>query len=184
MMEQERIVITDEFIKEAEDYANLSCGYTSNRHDFHEVGLNAKQRKMYQGKLGEKIFKTLLIDENIAFSEDSTSHTVADNYDFVMPDNSKIDVKTRTENFHTRTLEIVEQFLNKPKDIYVSVRLFSEKKEGIIVGWCTKEDFINVNRIENLGYLDNYVLHDAELRPICKLIELFREKGFNLKKSY
>ena len=29
-----------------------------------------------------------------------------------------------------------------------------------------KEDFIKINRIENQGYLDNYVLYDNELRHI------------------
>jgi hypothetical protein len=73
---------------------------------------------------------------------------------------------------------LVEQFIKNPKDIYISVRLFPEKKEGFVVGWCTKEDIKKINRIENNGYLDNYVLFDNELRPIDELISVFKQKGF------
>jgi hypothetical protein len=110
------IKIPAEYIQEALDYAMKSKAYTSNRHDFHEEGLEAKQRKMFEGKLGEKIFKKVLVDNNIQFEEDNTSHTEADLYDFKMPDDTTIDVKTRTKDFHTRTLEIVEQFEKNPKE--------------------------------------------------------------------
>jgi len=158
--------ITEKLIKEAMDYALLSKKFTSDRHDFHEGGLDAKQRKMFEGKLGEKIFKMFLLENNIEFKEDSSSHKEADFYDFILPSGLKVDVKTRTEDFHTRTLEMVEQFKNKPKEIYISIRLYPEKKEGFIIGWCTNEDILKINRIENNGYLDNYVLFDNELRPI------------------
>lgn len=161
--------ITEDLIKEAMDYALLSKKFTSNRHDFHEGGLDAKQRKMFEGKLGEKIFKMFLLENNIDFKEDNSSHKEADCYDFILPGELKIDVKTRTEDFHTRTLEMVEQFKNKPKEIYISIRLYPDKKEGYIIGWCTKEDILNINRIENNGYLDNYVLFDNELKPIEEL---------------
>ena len=66
-----------------------------------------------------------------------------------------------------------------PKDIYVSVRLYPEKKEGFILGWFTKEDIRKINRVENNGYLDNYVLYDDELRPLNELINLILSKGKN-----
>jgi len=158
--------IPDIFIKEALEYAVKSRGYTSNRHDFHEGGLNAKQQKMFEGKLGEKIFKVFLINNNISFNEDSSSHENADDYDFILPDGTTIDVKTRTKGFHTRTLEMVEQFRKNPKDIYVSIRLFFDDKKGFIIGWCTKEDILKVNKIENQGYLDNYVMYDNDLNNV------------------
>ena len=127
---------------------------------------------MFEGKLGEKIVKLVLIENNISFEEDKTDHTKADYYDFILPDKTTIDVKTRTKDFHIRTLEMCEQFKKMPKDIYVSVRLFVEKKEGFVVGWFTKEDVVKINRVENNGYLDNYVLYDDELRPLSELIDL------------
>jgi len=158
--------IPNVFIEEAFEYALKSREYTSNRHDFHEGGLDAKQQKMFEGKLGEKIFKVFLINNRISFNEDNSSHEEADDYDFILPDGTTIDVKTRTEDFHTRTLEMVEQFRKKPKDIYVSIRLFFDDKKGFIIGWCTKDDILRINKIENQGYLDNYVMYDNDLNDI------------------
>lgn len=163
------IQIRDAFIKEAFDYARRSRAYTSNRHDFHEGGLDNKQQKMFEGKLGEKIFKEYLISNGLEFIEDNSSHDVADEYDFLI-NNLLIDVKTRTKSFHTRTLEMVEQFQNKPKNIYISVFLHENLKEGEIIGWFTADDLLFRNRIENNGYLNNYVMYDDDLRPIEDLI--------------
>ena len=87
-----------------------------------------------------------------------------------------IDVKTRTKEYHTRTLEMVKQFKTKPKDIYVSVKLNMVNFEGYIIGWFGKKDITRINRIENNGYLDNYVLYDKELRDIDTLKSSIRKK--------
>jgi hypothetical protein len=170
-----KITIIYEFEKEAKDYATISKSFTSNRHDFHEGGLNAKQRKMFEGKLGEKGIKQYFIDNNIMFEEDKSSHEEADFFDFIvfdlMNNKLKVDVKTRTQDFHTRTLEMVEQMRNKPKDIYFSVRLFDTNPYTVdLIGYALKEDFLKINRIENQGYLDNYVLFDSELKDVNLLI--------------
>ena len=52
-----KIKIENSLVKEALNYSSLSRSYTSDTHDFHEGGLNAKQRKMLEGKLGEKGIK-------------------------------------------------------------------------------------------------------------------------------
>ena len=163
------IIILSSLLKEANDYAELSGEFTSNRHDFHTGGLSNKKIKMYEGKLGEKIFKQYLMDNNIQFIEDNSSYREADNYDFLIKE-KRIDIKTRTKNFHTRTLEMVEQVTKRPKDIYISVKLNEDKKSGSILGWFFKEDMLEINRIEKNGYLDNYVLFDHELRPINTLL--------------
>ena len=168
------IKIKKDLINEAIKYSQLSRSYTSDTHDFHEGGLNAKQRKMFEGKLGEKGIKQYFIQNNINFDEDKSSHTDADEYDFIVySDNKKylVDVKTRTQKFHIRTLEMVKQFQTKRIDIYISVQLFklSGDYEIKIIGWCTKEDMLQINRIENNGYLDNYVMYDKELRKIDDL---------------
>lgn len=81
----------------------------------------------------------------------------------------KVDVKTRTEDFHIRTLEMVEQAETPPKDIYISVRLFRESNTVVILGWFSYKGMIMKGRIENQGYLDNYVMYDSDLRPILDL---------------
>ncbi len=172
------IVIDENLVKEAEKYAELSKRYTSNRHDFHEGTLSAKARKMFEGKLGEKIVKQIFTDNHIRFIEDFSSYTDADEYDFLVFSKKddrelKVDVKTRTESFHIRTLEMIEQFNNKPKDIYISVRLYKDSLpyKGEIIGFAIRNDFLTKGKIENQGYLDNYVLYDDKLRNIDKLIE-------------
>lgn len=172
MMIRSRYELPEEFIKEALDYAVLSRSFTSNRHDFHAGGLTNKQQKMYEGKLGEKIFKLFLEDNAIEYSEDKSRFDEADEFDFKLPNGFLVDVKTRTKSFHTRTLELVEQFERKPKDIYVSVRLFDDLKSGMIIGWFSKKDVCRINRVENHGYLNNYTMYDADLRQMQQLYDL------------
>lgn len=121
-----------------------------------------------------------LTENNVLFKEDLTSYMEKDNYDFILPNNVTIDVKTRTKKYHTRTLEMVEQFNRNPKDIYVSVRLYPESNTGNFLGWITKKDILQINRIENQGYLDNYVIYDNELRSMDKLYEYLIAAGLVL----
>ena len=86
--------------------------------------------------------------------------------------NYLLDVKIRTKPFHTRTFEMVEQAKSHPKDIFISVRLFPERNTVKLLGWCTFEDMINIHRIENNGYLDNYVMYDSDLRPMESLYDI------------
>jgi hypothetical protein len=168
----ERFKIEDIFIQEAFEYAKRSRAFTSDRHDFHEGGLEAKQQKMFEGKLGEKIVKQLFMKAGVSFEEDMTSHESADDYDFLVKSGKKLDVKTRTKDFHIRTLELKEQIEKRPKELYVSVRLFTEAREGYVIGWTTRERFLEVGRVENQGYLDNYVLYDRELYPWEELVQI------------
>ena len=168
--------ITQDLIDEAYEYAVLSRRYTSNRHDFHAGGLNNKQQKMFEGKLGEKGFKMFLWDNSIEFIEDHSSPEERDEYDFLLTIDGydvKIDVKTRTEAFHVRTLEMVEQAQSHPKDIYVSARLFRDSNVVKLLGWFSFDDMIRIGRIENQGYLDNYVMYDRDLRPMSELYDLY-----------
>lgn len=47
-------IIEGALYQEALDYARRSRAYTSDRHDFHSGGLDNKQQKMLEGKLGER----------------------------------------------------------------------------------------------------------------------------------
>ena len=166
------ITLNDDLIQEAYDYAYKSKDYLSDRHSFHSGTTKDKLKKMYEGKLGEKIFKQYMLNNNLKFKEDSTHYTKADDYDFILKEKYSVDVKTRTQNYHIRTLEMVEQFKKKPKDVYVSVRLYAETNTGYIVGWFGRNDVKKNNRIENNGYLDNYVFYDNELRNIDVLLNI------------
>ena len=162
-------LIDGDLYLEALSYADSSKAYTSNRHDFHSGGLDNKKRKMFEGKLGEKAVKKFFIENNISFAEDQTSYDERDEYDFLVftdTETLKIDVKTRTENYHIRTLELVEQAQHFPKDIYISARLYKQTNTVQLLGWFTYDEMIKINRIENQGYLDNYVMYDNELHPM------------------
>lgn len=162
-------------LHEALTYADLSGAYTSDRHDFHAGGLNNKKIKMFEGKLGEKAFKQFLLDNGIPFIEDHSSWTERDAYDFLLATVEAeylLDVKTRTKSFHTRTLEMVEQAHSHPKDIFVSARLHPERYVVQLLGWYSYEDMTTAGRIENNGYLDNFVMYDSDLRPLDELYHL------------
>lgn len=170
-----KIILKDEYeipkdlFDEAYDYANKSKKYTSNRHDFHKGGLSNKRQKMFEGKLGEKAVKIFFDDNNISYKENSTNFDERNDYNFLLENSEsflKIDVKTRTEDFHIKTLEMVEQAKSHPKDIFISVRLYRETNTVELLGWFTFKDMIEKNQIENLGYLDNYVMYDSDLRPM------------------
>ena len=172
MIVRENYVIAGSLYDEAVSYARKARAFTSNRHDFHPGGLSNKEKKMFEGKLGEKAIKLLLTDNHINFIEDTSSYDERDEYDFLLVNENeqlKVDVKTRTEDFHIRTLEMVEQAETHPKDIYISVRLFRESNTVVILGWFSYKDMIRKGQIENQGYLDNYVMYDSDLRPILDL---------------
>lgn len=174
-------LIEQDLINEAIQYAEKSKSFTSNRHDFHEGGLKNKKRKMFEGKLGEKAVKMFFLDNNVSFVEDDSPFYERDEYDFLLKNENEtltVDVKTRTEDFHIRTLEMVEQAKNHPKDIFISVRLLKGTFTVKFLGWFTYEDMIKKNKIENQGYLDNYVMYDRDLRPM----EEFEEILMNFQK--
>ena len=103
---RERYIIEGTLYQEALDYARDSRSYTSDRHDFHPGGLDNKQQKMLEGKLGEKAFKLFLQDQGIRFEEDRSSCRERDEYDFLLQGSGlvlRVDVKTRTEDYHIRT---------------------------------------------------------------------------------
>lgn len=176
MILKDAYIITDDLYDEALNYARFSRAYTSNRHDFHAGGLNNKQLKMLEGKLGEKGFKMFLNDNHIPYTEDPTSYQERDEYDFLLNifnRNYKFDVKTRTKEYHTRTLEMVEQAQTHPKDIYISAKLEAGTRTVTLLGWYSFQDMLHRNRIENNGYLDNYVMYDTDLRPIQELYDQY-----------
>lgn len=172
MILRESYVIEGALYESALRYAELSKQFTSKRHDFHPGGLTNKKIKMFEGKLGEKAVEMFFLDNKISYIADHTPYYERDNYDFLLQNRQErllVDVKTRTENFHIRTLEMVEQANSHPKDIYISVRLFRETSRVKILGWFSREDMFQKNQIGNQGYLDNYVMYDSDLRPMEEL---------------
>lgn len=93
---RENYVITGSLYDEAVSYARKARAFTSNRHDFHPGGLSNKEKKMFEGKLGEKAIKILLTDNHISFIEDTSSYDERDKFDFLLVNENeqlKVDVK-------------------------------------------------------------------------------------------
>ena len=82
-----------------------------------------------------------------------------------------MDVKTRTEEFRIRTLELVEQTICHPKelDVFRPALPGSGMRSSGCWGGFTREDLLTQGKIENQGYLDNYVMYDRQLRPMESL---------------
>lgn len=175
MILRDKYLIDGAFFQKALDYAELSKAFTSNRHDFHPGGLDNKKLKMFEGKLGEKAVEMFFLDNGVKYTADETPYYERDDFDFLLDngiDRFRVDVKTRTEDFHIRTLEMVEQAKTHPKDIYISVRLYRESNTVSLIGWFSFKDMLRKGKIENQGYLDNYVMYDRDLRPIQSLYDM------------
>lgn len=164
------VKLTEEMKMKARKYSLDSHDYTSRGHDFHEGGADRASEKMYEGKLGEEAFKEWLIQEGIPFTSDSTGYDTADEYDFLIS-GYKVDVKTRTEDFHRLTLEIVEQFNNRPKDIYVGARLHRSEEIVEFYGVISAKKLKGLGQITNNGYKENYYAKDNQLGTM----ELFKQ---------
>lgn len=167
------IEIEDWMREEAQEYATLSHDYTSREHDFHQGGADEASEYMYYGKLGEKAFKKWLMDNEIPFLEDDTGPDQADEYDFLV-NGYRIDVKTRTEPFHKRTLEMVEQFHNRPKDIYIGAYYNKVNDEVEFYGYICANRLSTLHRPQSMGYRKNYWVYDEEMSPIENLIEILK----------
>ncbi len=135
--------------------------------------LSAQERLMLEGQFGEKVVKQYFLMHGIEFGEDDTPYTETntDKYDFLVKE-LKIDVKTRTKPYHTRLIEKA-RFINKLKDVYISVRLMSVDSpvQAEIVGWAYGDDIKTLGVYEDLGYgKPTYGLRDNQLRTLSELL--------------
>lgn len=163
------IPVTHKMKVEAEAYAKSSQNYTSREHDFHEGGPKNAAKKMYEGKIGEKAFRSLLDIWEISYVEDKTGPDKADYYDFKVGE-LKIDVKTRTEKFHRNTLEMVSQFKKRPKDLYISAYYNRNEDTVTMLGCITAHDLKNANHPKKFGFKENYYTTDNQLNDIEEVL--------------
>jgi hypothetical protein len=169
-----KIKLTNDMKFKAHDYAVKSHDFTSRGHDFHEGGPDNASQKMNEGKLGERAFEAWLKQEGISFIPDSSNFDEADSYDFII-NGYKVDVKTRVADVgakKTRTLEMVEQFRTRPKDIYVGASYFTKTDTIEFYGFISAKKLEKLNPIENQGYKNNYVAYDKQLTPMSSFKEL------------
>lgn len=171
------IILTGELEHEAIEYSVKSKGFvfkddTCTRPEDDTGDLITNQELlMLEGMLGEKAIKQWLIAHDISFKEDVSTNEEIDAYDF-MVNGLTIDVKTRTKPYHKRLIEKA-RFINKLKDVYISVRLLRVETPAQveIIGWAYGEDIKTLGIYEDLGYgKPTYGLMDNQLRGLEELL--------------
>lgn len=111
------IKVTEEMKEAAEQYAILSKAHASRKHVFHKGGAEEASKKMYIGKIGEKVFAYWLDMNAIPYLEDRSLYYEPDEYDFLI-NSLKVDVKTRSDVFCKKKFHNAESFsitLQHPK---------------------------------------------------------------------
>lgn len=147
-------------------------------------------QRTYVGKLGEIIFRELLIfkGKNIDVGqmfEIYEGQANVDEFDFETRDNLSVDVKAGFRENHKRLLVNVEQFNRNPKDYYVGVwfngrDIDARNKliglgtitKGIIYGYATYDD-LRAARVGNFGEGDAKNISYHYLRDIDELVSQF-----------
>lgn len=156
-------IIEGALYQEALDYARRSRAYTSDRHDFHSGGLDNKQQKMLEGKLGEKAFKLFLQDKASGFEEDHSSYE----------NGTSMTSCSRARAAPAGGCQDPHRGIpypyagtggtdHLPSQGAVCFRPALPGAEcGPAAGVVHPEDLLTQGKIENQGYLDNYVMYDG-----------------------
>lgn len=174
------IKITDEMIEKAEEFAKKKQPTRYRR----LKGNGTKERDIEMnkvGKIGEMVGQEALKKLGIPhecpnkFLVFSDIH-YKDSKDAVIFPKTKrektIDFKTAWKFFHKRILIPIDQFDAQPKDLYVGVKIDIIKKQGIVVGFITRENLKTKHEIRDFGEKPAYWIYLSELTPIEKLKNL------------
>ncbi len=144
--------------------------------------------RTYVGKLAELIFLDYLNSLGFKIKEGDMfkiydGQENADTYDFILPNNETIDIKTASLPFHKRIMVPLDQFISLKKDYYVGIKLnfVTEGKNiepfniqtAIIYGYTSRENLEN-KPTENFGEGDCKAILLTELKDINYLVSLFK----------
>lgn len=147
--------------------------------------------RTYIGKLAELIFFDYIKSLGIKINEGDMfkiyeGQKNVDAYDFVLPNNKTIDIKTASLPFHKRIMIPIDQFISLKKDYYVGIRLnFSaiDKKiepfsieTAIIYGYTTRK-ILEKKQTSNFGEGNCKAIELTELKDINYIINLFRNES-------
>lgn len=146
----------------------------------------------YVGKLGEICFLKYLIDNGVSqdtqgMFEIFEGQENVDSYDFVQKNGKKVDIKTGYLSKHKRLMVNASQLKNNPKDIYVGVKLYTDKgapnvageadinswTAACIEGYAFKNDVVNAGS-RNWGKASANAIYYDKLRNVDDLIRYFK----------
>lgn len=165
------IEFTADEIAKATEFARRSAPTTYNRRDKSPV---RHERNSRIGKLGEIAFAKFLRANGKKISGSEDMFTVwddiykVDRMDFQTSDDRTIDIKTASENYHTRILVPYDQYRNQRKDYYVGIRIFAGEGTAEVIGFAAWEE------LEPFGGGDYpaYARSLDSLHPITELIDV------------
>ena len=181
MNQQQRTVqFTDEDIGRARAFTEAAVPYNFNRGG---VELPEAARRIIVGKLGEIAFVYFLHrngKRNIG-NEDMfvvwQDVYAADQTDFLTADNQTIDIKTASRNFHRRITIPEGQFVDRPSDFYVGIRIAEDLSTAEVIGYASHDEVQQTGTYRGADPAHNYdyASYDMDLRqlsPIQGLLDL------------
>jgi hypothetical protein len=173
-----KINVNEELKVRAREFALKVVDETFDRFNYNR---KSRLEKIAWGKLGEEVFRYYLnnngisveIDYNIYLGTENT-----DNTDFVI-NNTSIDLKVGTKDFHKRLLVVKQYFDNgNQSDYYVGLNFYEKGSIAIIYGYATKEDVKNssVEKWDKINPVLDYTIPYTSLKPINQLIKILQNQ--------
>tara|TARA_Y100000004_G_scaffold196236_1_gene265612 strand:+ start:1567 stop:2142 length:576 start_codon:yes stop_codon:yes gene_type:complete len=173
-----KINVNEELKVRAREFALKVVDETFNRFNYNR---KSRLEKIAWGKLGEEVFRYYLnnngisveIDYNIYLGTENTDKT-----DFVI-NNTSIDLKVGTKDFHKRLLVVKQYFDNgNQSDYYVGLNFYEKGSIAIIYGYATKEDVKNssVKKWDKINPVLDYTIPYTNLKPINQLIKTLQNQ--------
>ena len=169
------IEFTADEIAKATEFGQKSAASIFNRRGKSMV---RHQRNNRIGKLGEIAFARFLTDNGKALLGSEDMFTVWDNIykvdrmDFQTSDGKTIDVKTASENYHTRILVPYDQYQNQRKDFYVGVRIFVGEMIAEVIGFAVWKELVPFGGGDYPAYGINLDL----LHSITELLDMMDDR--------
>jgi hypothetical protein len=172
-----KIKVNEELKDRARVFALKVVDETFDRFNYNR---KARLEKIAWGKLGEEVFRYYLNNNDISVEIDyniypGTENT--DSTDFVINDTS-IDLKVGTKDFHKRLLVVKQYFDNgHQSDYYVGLNFYEKGSIAIIYGYATKEDVKNasVGKWDKTNPVLDYTILYKDLKPINELIDVLKK---------
>ena len=133
------------------------------------------------GKLGEIAFAYFLHRNNKRIIGNNEMFEIwedvyaADRTDFLTSDGRTIDIKTASKDFHRRITIPAEQFLNRPSNFYVGIRIAEDQRTARIVGYSSHDRIRRegIHRGPNSARNYRYASYDIDLHQLSHIQGLF-----------
>ena len=177
---QNVVNFTDEDIRRARAFTEAATPFNFNRG---EVELPEEARRILVGKMGEIAFAHFLNQNNKRIAGNDEMFVVwedvyaADQTDFLTGDNRTVDIKTASRDFHRRITIPEQQFVDRPSDFYVGIRIAEDLTSAEVIGYASHDEIQQTGTYRGPDPARNYryASYDMDLQqlsPIQGLLDL------------